>query len=76
MGHTTSDEEMIIPLAPTGPGLGGPHVELHPAESMALTVARAQVERGVVPTPNVTAMCVLTLARLVDGESFIEAFRS
>lgn len=38
--------------------------ELHPAESMALTVALAQVQRGDDPEANVTAMCVYALARL------------
>lgn len=40
--------------------------ELLPAESMALTVALAQVQRGEDPTPNVAAVCVLALAR-IDG---------
>ena len=39
-------------------------VGLHPAESMALTVALAQVRRGDDPEANVTAMCVHALARL------------
>ena len=38
--------------------------ELHPAESMALTVALAQIQRGDDPEANVTAMCVYALARL------------
>jgi hypothetical protein len=37
---------------------------LLPAERIALTVAVAQVGRGEQPTPNVTAACVLALARL------------
>ena len=39
---------------------------LLPAESMALTVALAQVMRGEDPASNVAALCVLALARL-DG---------
>lgn len=39
-------------------------VKLHPAESIALTVARGQVERGENPEINVTTMLVLTLDRL------------
>jgi hypothetical protein len=39
---------------------------LLPAESIALTVALAQVRRGEVPTPNVASVCVLALAR-IDG---------
>lgn len=39
---------------------------LLPAESMALTVGLAQVQRGEEPSPNVAAMCVLALARLVE----------
>jgi hypothetical protein len=40
--------------------------DLLPAESIALTVALAQVQRRERPEDNVTAMCVLALARL-DG---------
>lgn len=40
--------------------------DLLPAESMALTVALAQVLRGETPSDNVTTVCVLALARL-DG---------
>jgi hypothetical protein len=39
-------------------------VELHPAESMSLTVALAQVKRGESPTPNIATMCVYALARI------------
>lgn len=39
-------------------------MELLPAESMALTVALAQVRRGDTPPPNTAAVCVLALARL------------
>ena len=49
-------------------------IELHPVENMALTAARAQVERGDDPTPNVAAMCIMTLARLVDGKSFADVY--
>ena len=49
-------------------------IELHPVENMALAVARVQVERGDEPTPNIAATCVMTLARLVDGKSFGEAY--
>jgi hypothetical protein len=38
--------------------------ELLPAESIALTVALAQVQRGEDPAPNTAALCVLALARL------------
>jgi hypothetical protein len=38
--------------------------ELLPAESIALTVALAQVKRGESPDPHVAAMCVLALARI------------
>lgn len=38
--------------------------DLLPAESIALTVALAQVQRGDDPSPNVAGMCVLALARL------------
>ena len=39
---------------------------LLPAESMALTVALAQVLRGEEPSPNVATVCALALARLVE----------
>ena len=39
---------------------------LLPAESMALTVARAQVKRGENTTPNISAVLVMALDRLVD----------
>ena len=39
---------------------------LLPAENMALTVALAQVERGEPASPNVAAVCIMALARLVD----------
>lgn len=38
--------------------------DLLPAESIALTVALAQVQRGDEPDPNVAALCVLALARI------------
>lgn len=41
------------------------HDELLPAESAALTVALAQITRGEDPWPNMAAMCVLALARLM-----------
>ena len=44
---------------------------LEPAESIALSVAWAQVQRGEHPSPNVAVVCVATLARLAgrDGAS-------
>jgi len=41
---------------------------LEPAESMALSVAWAQVQRGEHPSPNVAVVCVATLARLTGRE--------
>lgn len=40
------------------------NADVLPAESIALTVALAQVRRGEDPDPNVAAMCVLALGRL------------
>ena len=37
---------------------------LEPVESMALTVALAQVLRGDPPAPNTASVCILALARL------------
>ena len=39
---------------------------LLPPERMALTVARAQIKRGEDPTPNVAAVLIMALARLID----------
>jgi hypothetical protein len=44
-------------------------VTLLPAENIALTVARAQVERGERPAENVAYVCVLALMRLVDEDT-------
>jgi hypothetical protein len=43
---------------------------LLPAESMAVTVARAQLERGDNPTPNTTALLLATLDRLTGREDW------
>ncbi len=40
---------------------------LLPAENVALTVARAQVKRGEGTTPNISAVLVMALDRLVDN---------
>mgnify|MGYP000997253859 CR=1 FL=1 len=41
--------------------------ELLPAESMALTVALAQLARGENPPPNTSAACIFALERLRDA---------
>lgn len=46
---------------------------LLPAESIALTVALAQVQRSEEPSPNVATACVYALARLVDRYDYTEA---
>jgi len=46
---------------------------LLPAESIALTVALAQVKRGETPDPNVATMCILGLARLAGRHDWTEA---
>ena len=47
---------------------------LLPAENLALTVARAQVERRDNPAPNVSAVLVMALDRLIseilDGDLY------
>ena len=50
----------------------GKRPSLLPAESMALTVALAQVQRGEDPSPNVASVCVYALARLVDRYDYTE----
>lgn len=47
--------------------------DLLPAESIALTVALAQVQRGDDPSPNVAGMCVLALARLAGRHDWTVA---
>lgn len=47
-------------------------VDLLPVESIALTVALAQVQRGDAPDPNTVAMCVLALARLTGRHDWTE----
>jgi len=42
---------------------------LEPWESMALTVATAQLNRGEEPTPNVAAVCIGALERIARGTS-------
>ena len=46
--------------------------DLLPAESIALTVALAQVRRGDTPEPNVSALCVLALARVAGRYDWTE----
>lgn len=46
--------------------------DLKPAESMALTVARTQVERGDNPQFSVTALLVLALDRLTGRKDWTE----
>ena len=45
---------------------------LLPVESMALTVALAQVRRGENPMSNVATVCVLALARLTERYDYTE----
>ena len=59
-GHEPTIEGGAVPL-PT---------ELLPAENLALTVARAQLERGDRPEPNTTAMLVMALDRLTGREDW------
>lgn len=47
---------------PAGP------ITLEPAESIALTVGWAQVQRGESPSPNVAIVCVAALARLAGRD--------
>jgi len=46
-----------------------PSTPLEPWESMALTVATAQLDRGDEPTPNVAAVCIGALERIARGTS-------
>lgn len=47
--------------------------ELLPAEDMALTVARAQAERGEPVTPNVAVVLVMALDRLTGRSDWTAA---
>ena len=42
---------------------------LLPAESIALTIGRAQVERGDDPSPTIASVCIMALARITSGAS-------
>ncbi len=46
--------------------------ELLPGESIALTVALAQVRRGETPPPNTAAVCVLALARITGRHDYTQ----
>lgn len=50
-------------------------LQLHPAETMALTVARAQVRRGENPPLNTTAMLVMALDRLTGHKDWTKGVR-
>jgi hypothetical protein len=47
-------------------------VELLPAESIALTVALSQLQRGHHADPNIAGMCVYALARLAGRYDWTE----
>jgi hypothetical protein len=47
-------------------------IDMLPAESMALTVALAQVLRGEAPQRGTAAVCVLALARLTGRHDWTE----
>lgn len=41
---------------------------LNPAENIALTIARAQLDRGEIPPPNISCVCIMALMRIVDEQ--------
>ena len=51
---------------------GSEDVALLPAESIALTVALAQVLRGEDPAPNTAMVCVLALGRITGRHDWRE----
>lgn len=51
-------------------GAPSPSAQLHPAENMALTVARARLERGDSPEPNTTGMLIMALDRLTGEKDW------
>jgi hypothetical protein len=61
------------PLVDLSPATAPVVSDLLPAESIALTVALAQVQRGDDPSPNVAGMCVLALARLAGRHDWTVA---
>lgn len=46
--------------------------DLLPGESLVLTIALAQVQRGETPPPNTAAACVLALARITGRYDYTD----
>ena len=42
---------------------------LEPVESMSLTIAKAQLERGEVVTPNISTVLIWALIRITDDDT-------
>jgi len=64
--HARAD---MVPLPDLIAAVRAQVAHLLPAESLALTIALAQIRRGEPVTPNITAMCAITLSRLAKGDS-------
>lgn len=67
-----AQKTLLAGLGPADVTLAAP--ALLPAEQIAVTVARAQLERGENPPPNTTAVLLLTIGRLTgQGEAVVAA---
>lgn len=62
------EAERVVTISIKAPEAG----ELLPAESIALTVAFAQVQRGETPSGNTATLCVLALARLAGRHDWTD----
>ena len=67
--HCVEAEVAVATLTPLIAAEVRAEVALLPAESMALTVALAQLSRGEDPTPNVSAALVFALARITGRKT-------
>jgi hypothetical protein len=72
--HCGEQERLVLDMDQwadlrTAAAMGAAGVLLLPAESMAITVARAQLERGDNPPLNTTAALLLTIDRLTGRET-------
>lgn len=64
MGDFLTEDGPVPGYDEDGNGEAPAAIVLHPAENMALTVARGQVSRGESVPPNTATMLVLALDRL------------
>lgn len=47
-------------------GVIEPQAKLSPVETMALRIAMSMLQRGELPLPGISAVCIMALARLTN----------